>query len=69
MDEVANLACNILSLGERSVVSTGSSPRIDEELRCRGYQVHAVLLDEFTQCGGGVHCLTMPLRRSASEHH
>lgn len=64
MDEVASLACNILSLGRGQVVSTGSAPRVDEILRGRGYRVHPVALDEFTQCGGGVHCLTMPLRRA-----
>lgn len=61
---VSSLGCNVLALGKRRVVSTGSAPQIDQALRERGYEVHAVALDEFTRCGGGVHCLTMPLRRS-----
>jgi N-dimethylarginine dimethylaminohydrolase len=32
-------------------------------MRKRGFEVITVALDEFTQCGGGVHCLTMPLVR------
>jgi N-dimethylarginine dimethylaminohydrolase len=64
IDEVSSLACNILSLGDQRVVSTGSSPRLDRALQKLGFDVRTVALDEFTQCGGGVHCLTMPLRRS-----
>lgn len=63
VDEVASLGCNVLALGGRRIISTGSTPRVDDLLRKRGFNVDAVALDEFTQCGGGVHCLTMPLRR------
>jgi N-dimethylarginine dimethylaminohydrolase len=63
LDEVSSLGCNILALGGRRIISTGSAPRIDDLLRERGFEVSTVELDEFTQCGGGVHCLTMPLRR------
>jgi arginine deiminase len=62
-DEISTLGCNVLPLGERRIVSTGSAPRVDEALRRRGFDVVTVALDEFTQCGGGVHCLTMPLKR------
>jgi N-dimethylarginine dimethylaminohydrolase len=63
--EVSSLGCNILSLGGQRIISTGSAPRVDAALRSLGFEVRTVALDEFTQCGGGVHCLTMPLRRSA----
>jgi N-dimethylarginine dimethylaminohydrolase len=62
-EEVASLGCNVLALGGRRIVSSGGAPRVDQLLRLRGYEVHTVVLDEFTRCGGGVHCLTMPLRR------
>lgn len=65
-EEVAVLGCNILSLGDRRIVSTGSAPRVDRLLRREGFDVFPVPLGEFTQCGGGVHCLTMPLRRAGS---
>jgi N-dimethylarginine dimethylaminohydrolase len=63
-EEVASLGCNVLALGGKRILSTGSAPRVDGLLRKRDFEVEAVALDEFTQCGGGVHCLTMPLRRS-----
>ncbi|WP_300974580.1 dimethylarginine dimethylaminohydrolase family protein [Sphingomonas sp. LHG3406-1] len=62
-EEIASLGCNVLSLGNRRIISTGSAPRVDEEVRKLGFEVLTVGLGEFTQCGGGVHCLTMPLRR------
>lgn len=65
-DEVASLGCNVLSLGRRRIISTGSAPRVDEAVRALGFEVLTVPLGEFTQCGGGVHCLTMPLRRQPS---
>ena len=64
--EVATLGCNVLSLGRRRIISTGSAPRVDEAVRSLGFEVLTVPLGEFTQCGGGVHCLTMPLRRQPS---
>lgn len=65
VDEVATLGCNVLALGRKRIISTGSAPRVDEAVRKLGFEVTVVALDEFTQCGGGVHCLTMPLRRSS----
>jgi N-dimethylarginine dimethylaminohydrolase len=62
-EEVASLGCNVFAQGGRRIVSSGGAPRVDQLLRLRGYEVHTVVLDEFTRCGGGVHCLTMPLRR------
>jgi N-dimethylarginine dimethylaminohydrolase len=65
-DEIGTLGCNVLSLGGRRIVSSGSAPRVDEAVRGLGFEVLTVPLSEFTQCGGGVHCLTMPLRRQTA---
>jgi N-dimethylarginine dimethylaminohydrolase len=63
--EARRLGCNLLALGDKRVVTAGTCSRIDAELAVRGYRAIAVDLSEFTLCGGGVHCLTMPLRRAA----
>lgn len=63
--EARKLGCNILSIGDRRVVTAGTCKRVDHELVRRGYRVIPVELDQFIQCGGGVHCLTMPLSRRA----
>ncbi len=61
--EARRLGCNLLSLGSRRVVTSGTCPGADQELARRNYRVIRVELDEFITCGGGVHCLTMPLER------
>jgi N-dimethylarginine dimethylaminohydrolase len=64
--EARRLGCNILALGRDRVLSAGSAPRVDRALAERGYRISRVELDQFLQCGGGIHCLTMPLRRAAA---
>lgn len=59
----ATLGCNIFSLGERHIVASQGSTEVIALLRDAGYRVTEVDVSEFTACGGGIHCLTMPLRR------
>lgn len=61
--EVEQLGANILSLGEGRVMSTSNNERVNNELEGLGYRVVAVEIDQFMRCGGGIHCLTMPLSR------
>ena len=62
--EARALGCNVLSLGDRRVLTTTSNARVNRELALRGFRPIPLDLSQFTQCGGGVHCLTMPLERS-----
>lgn len=61
--EVKRLGVNLVSLGAGRVLSSADNGRINGELERIGYQVVPVEIDQFTRCGGGVHCLTMPLSR------
>lgn len=63
--EARRLGCNLVALGDRRVLTSGTCSRIDAELAVRGYRAIALDLSEFTMCGGGAHCLTMPLKRAA----
>ncbi|WP_200956565.1 dimethylarginine dimethylaminohydrolase family protein [Sphingomonas sp. Root50] len=63
--EARALGCNVLSLGERRVLACADNGRVTDMLRGRGYTVETIDLDQFTRCGGGVHCLTMPLARAS----
>ena len=63
VSEVQRLGGNLLSLGDRRVVSSADNRRINALLERRGYKVVRVEIDQFTRCGGGMHCLTMPLAR------
>lgn len=63
MEDVGNLGCNILSLGDARILASAASPAISALLRERGYRVTLLDISQFASCGGGLHCLTMPLRR------
>ena len=63
--EVDRLEANLLSLGGDRVVAPAGGTRINRELGRLGYEVIEVEIDQFVRCGGGVHCLTMPLARTA----
>ena len=63
IEDARKLGCNLLALGEKRVITAGTSPVADRELARRGYRVLPVDVSEFTSCGGGIHCLTMPLKR------
>ena len=62
--EARRLGCNLLALGNKRVLTAGTCSRLDAALAMRGYRSIAVDLSEFALCGGGVHCLTMPLARA-----
>lgn len=64
--EVQQLGANVLSLGGGRIVSAASNWRVNRVLLGLGYDVAAVDLGQFTACGGGVHCLTLPLARDAA---
>jgi arginine deiminase len=61
--EVEQLGANILSLGNGRLLSTAANARVNRQLTQLGYRVAAVEIDQFVRCGGGIHCLTMPLAR------
>jgi N-dimethylarginine dimethylaminohydrolase len=64
-DEVDRLEANLLSLGGCRIVAPAGATRINRLLRALGHDVIEVEIDQFVRCGGGVHCLTMPLARAA----
>lgn len=64
-DEVDRLEANLLSLGGCRIVAPAGETRINRLLRRLGHDLIEVEIDQFVRCGGGVHCLTMPLSRSA----
>jgi N-dimethylarginine dimethylaminohydrolase len=56
------LGCNVLALGEKRILAATGAELL-EPLYREGYHVTELDLSEFTNCGGGVHCLTLPLAR------
>lgn len=59
-DEAGRLACNAVVIG-RAVVTPQGCPRLDDELRWRGFDSRETPLDEFIKAGGAAKCLTLRL--------
>lgn len=64
-EAMRDMGCNVLALGRDRVVSPRHSKRINEMLRAEGLTVIDPELDQFSQGGGSIHCMTMPLRRAS----
>ena len=58
-----DLGVNLVSLGDKRILSMLGSPALNDELRERGFEVFAPDMSMFTLGGGGVHCLCQALRR------
>lgn len=63
--EAKDLGVNLVSLGNRKVLSMASSPKLNKKLSDMGYEVFAPDMSMFTLGGGGVHCLCQALRRDS----
>ena len=59
-EEARRFACNAVCVGKHVVLPTGC-PGAERQLLERGYQTHAVALDEFIKSGGSAKCLTLAL--------
>ena len=57
------LGCNVVSIDGQTIIAGASTPRVSAAMRQEGLDVIETDLSQFAACGGGVHCLTMPLVR------
>lgn len=62
--EARKLGCNILSIDGQRIIANSATPRVTGMMREAGFDVVELEIDQFTACGGGVHCMTMPLYRA-----
>ncbi|MCE2565270.1 dimethylarginine dimethylaminohydrolase family protein [Komagataeibacter sp. FNDCF1] len=62
-EAMRDMGCNVLALGRGRVISPRHCTRINQMLRAEGLDVLDPELDQFSQGGGSIHCMTMPLRR------
>ena len=63
--EAKDLGVNLVSLGNKKVLSMATSVNLNKKLEGLGYEVFAPDMSMFTLGGGGVHCLCQALRRDA----
>jgi arginine deiminase len=57
------LGCNLLSIDAHTAVVSSGTPEVTTMLDKAGVRVLEVDIGQLTSCGGGIHCLTLPLVR------
>jgi N-dimethylarginine dimethylaminohydrolase len=62
--EARRLGCNVLSIDGRTILTGKGQSRVTAELARAGFTPIELDISQLTACGGGIHCLTMPLARS-----
>lgn len=62
-EEQATLGTNVLSIGEKRVLSLPINKEVNNELRDRGYHVIEVDITEIIKSGGAFRCCTLPIFR------
>jgi len=62
-EEQATLGTNVLSIGNKRILSLPINKQVNQKLRDRGYQVIEVDITEIIKSGGAFRCCTMPIMR------
>lgn len=66
VEEVLKTGCNVLCLGDDTILSFAENGVVNAMLTSMGLRVLAPHLREFTKMGGGPHCLSFELQRARS---
>jgi arginine deiminase len=65
--EARRMACNILALGSRRLLTGQGNERVEEMLRAEDLVVEVLDIPQFRACGGGLHALVLPLARARNK--
>lgn len=65
-EEQFQLGTNVLSIGNKRVISLPVNKNVNEQLRARGFEVIEVDITEIIKSGGSFRCCTLPLLRENS---
>lgn len=63
-EEQFTLGTNVLSIGDRKVISLPINKQVNQVLKEKGYRVIEVNFDEIIKSGGSFRCCTLPLVRN-----
>ncbi|WP_160724120.1 dimethylarginine dimethylaminohydrolase family protein [Bacillus sp. USDA818B3_A] len=66
-EEQATLGTNVLSIGNKRVLSLPINKEVNKQLRERGYEVIEVDISEIIKSGGAFRCCTMPILRETPQ--
>lgn len=63
-EEQFTLGTNVLSIGQKRIISMPTNQHVNTTLRERGYDVIEVAFDEIIKSGGSFRCCTLPVLRA-----
>ena len=66
-DEQFTLGTNVLSIGQKKIISLPVNKYVNAQLRKRGFEVIEVNITEIIKSGGSFRCCTLPIVRVKSE--
>ncbi|UTR08840.1 dimethylarginine dimethylaminohydrolase family protein [Evansella sp. LMS18] len=66
-EEQFTLGTNVLSIGNKKILSLPVNKNVNKQLRDRGYEVIEVDITEIIKSGGSFRCCTMPVLREANK--
>ncbi|MGM0216170.1 dimethylarginine dimethylaminohydrolase family protein [Enterococcus sp. AZ109] len=55
---------NVQAIGNRRVISLAQNQWLNTQMRHRNIEVYEINLEETLKLGGGIHCMTFPLKRA-----
>lgn len=62
-EEQFKMAPNVLSIGDRKIISLPENKRLNDKLKGLGYQILEVPFSEIIKSGGSFRCCTLPIQR------
>lgn len=62
-DEQFSMGANVLSIGNKKIISLPQNKKVNEQIRAHGFEVIEVEFDEIIKSGGSFRCCTMPILR------
>ncbi|MFE8700041.1 dimethylarginine dimethylaminohydrolase family protein [Cytobacillus sp. FJAT-54145] len=65
--EQATLGINVLSIGNRRIISQPINEGVNKQLRARGYEVIEIDFSEIIKAGGAFRCCSLPLIRKIND--
>ncbi|MBU9713638.1 dimethylarginine dimethylaminohydrolase family protein [Evansella tamaricis] len=66
-EEQFTLGTNILSIGNKKIISLPVNKDVNNQLKKRGFEVIEVDISEIIKSGGSFRCCTLPLKREITE--
>ncbi|MRX53029.1 hypothetical protein GJU41_03520 [Bacillus idriensis] len=62
-EEQFSMGVNVLSLGNKKIISLPQNAEVNQELSKRGYEVIIIDFSEIIKSGGSFRCCTLPIKR------